>query len=274
MREIIIGTAGHIDHGKTALVEALSGINTDRLKEEKLRGITIELGFADLTLPNGLHAGIVDVPGHERFVKTMVAGAYGIDLVMLVVAADEGVMPQTREHLDICRLLGVRKGLIILTKVDLVDEEWLQLVEEDVREFVSGTFLDGAPIVCASTVTGEGPQDILRHLDELSAGLEERPPARYFRLPIDRVFSMKGFGTVITGTLMHGKITEGEGIEVAPRGIRSKVRGLQVHNRAVKESFAGTQCPHSPFGAVGPVVQFEPRADGVAIAAVAAQSYR
>jgi selenocysteine-specific elongation factor len=241
MREIIVGTAGHIDHGKTALVEALTGTNTDRLKEEKLRGITIELGFASLTLPSGLQVGIVDVPGHERFVKTMVAGATGVDLVVLVVAADEGVMPQTREHLDICRLLQVKRGMVAITKVDLVDEEWLALVEEDLREFVRGTFLEGAPMVRTSTVTGEGIREIPRLLDELSEGLEERPPARFFRLPIDRVFIMKGFGTVVTGTLMQGRIAEGDGVEVAPKGIRTKVRGLQVHNRTVRESFAGTR---------------------------------
>jgi selenocysteine-specific elongation factor len=239
MREIIVGTAGHIDHGKTALVEALTGINTDRLKEEKLRGITIELGFAHLTLPSGVQVAVVDVPGHERFVKTMVAGATGIDLVILVVAADEGVMPQTREHLDICRLLRVKKGLTALTKVDLVEDDWLHLVEEDLREFVRGTFLDGAPVVPTSTVTGRGFQELVERLDLLSRELEERPAARFFRLPIDRVFTMKGFGTVVTGTLMAGKVAEGDGVEVAPKGIRSKVRGLQVHNRAVKESFAG-----------------------------------
>jgi selenocysteine-specific elongation factor len=241
MREIIVGTAGHIDHGKTALVEALTGINADRLKEEKLRGITIDLGFATLELPHGIMLGIVDVPGHERFVKTMVAGATGIDLVMLVVAADEGVMPQTREHLDICRLLRVPRGLIALTKVDLVDEEWLQLVEEDVREFTRGTFLEGAPLVRTSAVTGEGIAAAADALEALCVDLEDRPPARFFRLPIDRIFVMKGFGTVVTGTLMEGSISEGQGVEIAPRGIRSKVRGLQVHNRPVKEAAAGTR---------------------------------
>lgn len=238
-REIIIGTAGHIDHGKTALVEALTGINTDRLKEEKLRGITIELGFAHLILPSGRFAAIVDVPGHERFVKTMVAGATGVDLVVLVVAADEGIMPQTREHLDICRLLRVGKGLVALTKVDLVDEEWLQLVEEDLREFVRGSFLEGAPVVRTSTVTRQGINELLQRLDELAGQIGGRPPARFFRLPVDRSFTMRGFGTVVTGTLMAGRIREGDPVEIAPKGIRSKVRGLQVHNRPVKESLAG-----------------------------------
>ena len=239
MREIIIGTAGHIDHGKTALVEALTGINTDRLKEEKLRGITIELGFAHLTLPSGRLAAIVDVPGHERFVKTMVAGATGVDLVMLVIAADEGIMPQTREHLDICRLLRVQKGLVALTKVDLAEEEWLGLVEEDLKEFLKGSFLEGAPVVRTSAVTRQGLGDLLRSLDDLAAQIRERPPAKFFRLPIDRAFSMKGFGTVVTGTLMAGRIREGDAVEVAPKGIRTKVRGLQVHNRPVRESSGG-----------------------------------
>jgi len=241
LREIIVGTAGHIDHGKTALVEALTGINTDRLKEEKLRGITIELGFAHLTLPSGLLVGVVDVPGHERFVKTMVAGATGIDVVILVVAADEGVMPQTREHLDICRLLRVKRGVVALTKVDLVDEEWLQLVEEDLGDFLRGTFLEGAPLVRTSAVTGEGLEELLVQLDALCQGLEPRPMARFFRLPVDRVFSMRGFGTVVTGTLMQGRISEGDPVIIAPKGIRTRVRGIQVHNRSVSESFAGTR---------------------------------
>lgn len=239
MREIIVGTAGHIDHGKTALVEAMTGINTDRLKEEKLRGITIELGFAHLSLPSGRLAAIVDVPGHERFVKTMVAGATGVDLVMLVIAADEGIMPQTREHLDICRLLRVKKGLVALTKVDLVEEEWLQMVEEDLGEFLKGSFLEGAPVVRTSAVTRQGLEDLLEKLDELAAQIQERPPAKFFRLPIDRAFTMKGFGTVVTGTLMAGRIREGDSVEVAPKGIRTKIRGLQVHGRAVKESSGG-----------------------------------
>lgn len=239
MREIIVGTAGHIDHGKTALVEALTGINTDRLKEEKLRGITIELGFAHLKLPSGRMAAIVDVPGHERFVKTMVAGATGVDLVIMVIAADEGIMPQTREHMDICQLLRVQKGIVALTKVDLVDEEWLQLVEEDVREFIKGTFLQGAPVVRTSAHTREGLDELIKQLDLLSGQIKERPPAKFFRLPVDRSFTVKGFGTVVTGTLMAGRIREGDPVEVAPKGIQTKVRGLQVHNEPVKESVAG-----------------------------------
>ena len=239
MREIVIGTAGHIDHGKTALVEALTGINTDRLKEEQIRGITIELGFAHLRLPSGRLAAIVDVPGHERFVKTMVAGATGVDVVVLVVAADEGVMPQTIEHLDICRLLRVRKGIVALTKVDLVDEEWVHLVEDDIREFLKGSFLEGARVVRTSVVTRRGMGDLLKGLDELAAQVGERPSARFFRLPVDRSFTMRGFGTVVTGTLMAGRIREGDAVEVAPKGIRTKVRGLQVHNASVRESLAG-----------------------------------
>jgi selenocysteine-specific elongation factor len=181
LKQIILGTAGHIDHGKTALIKALTGINTDRLKEEKRRGITIELGFAFLDLPGGQRLGIVDVPGHEKFVKNMVAGATGIDIVAMVIAADEGVMPQTREHMEICSLLDVRHGLVVLTKTDLVDEEWLELVEEDVRDFVRGTFLEGAPIVPVSSVTGVGIPEFIKTLDELSAELPGRPPSSLFR---------------------------------------------------------------------------------------------
>ncbi len=239
MKEIILGTAGHIDHGKTSLIKAITGTDTDRLKEEKERGITIELGFASLTLPSGQHVGIVDVPGHEKFVKNMVAGATGIDVVAMVIAADEGVMPQTREHLEICSLLGIRHGLIVLTKIDMVDEEWLELVQEDVREFVRGTFLEDRPFVGVSSVTGRGIPEFLKILDDEVSEVPEKQATSLFRLPVDRVFTMKGFGTVITGSLISGKIRTGETIMVYPSGITSKIRGIQVHNDTVEEAHVG-----------------------------------
>ncbi|PKN25650.1 MAG: selenocysteine-specific translation elongation factor [Deltaproteobacteria bacterium HGW-Deltaproteobacteria-21] len=239
MKQIILGTAGHIDHGKTTLVKALTGIDTDRLKEEKARGITIELGFAHLELPGGQMLGIVDVPGHEKFVKNMVAGATGIDLVALVIAADEGVMPQTREHLEICQLLRVRSGLVILTKVDLVDSDWLELVKEDVSNFLSGTFLAGAPVIEVSSTTGRGIDELLKTLDLLVKGVAERDTGSFFRLPIDRVFTMKGFGTVVTGTTISGQIDLGEEATIYPKDVTSKIRGIQVHNREVTRVSAG-----------------------------------
>ena len=210
MKQIILGTAGHIDHGKTTLIKALTGTDTDRLKEEKLRGITIELGFASLDLPSGQHIGIVDVPGHEKFVKNMVAGATGIDIVVMVIAADEGVMPQTKEHMEICTLLGVKHGFVVLTKTDLVDEEWLELAMEDVKDFIRGTFLEDAPVIPVSSTTGDGIPEFIQTLDELSVKIPERTSAGLFRLPVDRVFTMKGFGTVITGTLISGRIQVGD----------------------------------------------------------------
>lgn len=238
MISLIVGTAGHIDHGKSALVRALTGTDPDRLPEEKRRGITIDLGFADLEVDN-LRLGFVDVPGHERFIKNMLAGAHGIDLLALVIAADEGVMPQTREHFDICRLLGVRNGLVVITKKDLVDEEMLELVADEARELVAGSFLENAPVIAVSSKTGAG-------LDELKARLVElgrRVPPRSFdftmRLPIDRAFSMKGFGAVVTGTLISGKIAEGDELELLPSRVNVRVRGLQVHNKTVPEAHAG-----------------------------------
>lgn len=239
MNPIILGTAGHIDHGKTSLVKALTGIDTDRLKEEKERGITIELGFAHLRLPSGRRLGVVDVPGHEKFVKHMVAGATGIDLVMLVIAADEGVMPQTREHMEICTLLGVRHGMIALTKIDLVDEEMLELAREDVSSFVRGSFLEQAPLIPVSAATGQGIPEVLAALEHLAAHVPERPPSSLFRLPVDRVFTMKGFGTVITGTLVSGRVQVGDPVMVYPQGLSSRVRGLQVHNEPVPAAEAG-----------------------------------
>ena len=229
MREIILGTAGHVDHGKTSLIRALTGIETDRLKEEKQRGITIELGFAYLDLPCGHRLGIVDVPGHEKFVRNMVAGAAGMDMVAFIIAADEGVMPQTREHFDICRLLGVTDGLIILTKKDMVDEEWLELVREDVREFFNGSFLEEAPLLVVSSTTGEGIDEVKQVLDEKVRAINFQEEFGPFRLAVDRVFSMKGFGTVITGTSLSGRIGVGEDLMFYPDKLGAKIRGIQVH---------------------------------------------
>jgi selenocysteine-specific elongation factor len=239
VKQIILGTAGHIDHGKTSLIKAITGTDTDRLKEEKERGITIELGFASLDLPGGQHLGIVDVPGHEKFIKNMVAGATGIDIVVMVIAADEGVMPQTREHMEICTLLGIEHGLIVMTKTDMVEDEWLELALEDIREFSQGTFLEDSPILPVSSVTGEGISELIDALDEIAGNIPQRPPTSLFRLPIDRVFTMKGFGTVITGTLVSGKINVGETIMVYPTGITSKVRGIQVHNQSAESAEVG-----------------------------------
>lgn len=240
MKQIILGTAGHIDHGKTTLIKALSGIDTDRLKEEKRRGITIELGFAHLKLPNGQLLGIVDVPGHEKFVRHMVAGATGLDLVSLVVAADEGVMPQTREHLEICELLQVKYGLVILTKIDMVDDpEWLDLVKEDIHEFLQGTFLASTPIISVSAVTGEGLPELVEELQRLCQAVESRSAVGDFRLPVDRVFTMRGFGTVVTGTAVSGKVNIGDSLMVYPQQIKAKVRGIQVYNEEVTEALSG-----------------------------------
>ena len=241
LKHVILGTAGHIDHGKTSLIKAVTGIDTDRLKEERRRGITIELGFAWLELPNGQSVGIVDVPGHEKFVKNMVAGATGIDLVALIIAADEGVMPQTREHLDICRMLGITHGLVVVTKTDMVEEEWLELVIDDLKAFVKGSFLEGAPVVRVSSATGEGINDFVQALQRLCEQVPERSSSGLFRLPIDRVFTMKGFGTVITGSLMSGRIGVGETVMVYPAGIQSKVRGIQIHGQSVQEATAGVR---------------------------------
>ena len=231
MREIILGTAGHVDHGKTSLIRALTGIETDRLKEEKQRGITIELGFAYLDLPCGHRLGIVDVPGHEKFIRNMVAGAAGMDMVAFIIAADEGIMPQTREHFDICRLLGVRDGLIILTKKDMVDTEWLEMVEEEVRDFFAGSFLEEAPILAVSSTTGEGIDEVKQVLDAKVRAINFQEEFGPFRLAVDRVFSMKGFGTVITGTSLSGRISVGEELMFYPAKVSAKIRGIQVHGK-------------------------------------------
>jgi selenocysteine-specific elongation factor len=238
-RHVVVGTAGHIDHGKTSLVKALTGTDTDRLPEEKARGITIDLGFAFLEEPGGLTVEIVDVPGHERFIKNMLAGVGGIDLAMLVIAADEGVMPQTREHLAICSLLRIRGGLIALTKTDLVEADWLELVREDLAGLTRGTFLQGCPIVPVSARTGQGIDDLRAALRELAAKVPSRASDQLPRLPIDRVFTIRGFGTVVTGTLMAGRLRVDDRIEIFPAGVQAKVRGLQTHGHPVPEASAG-----------------------------------
>ena len=236
--DIIVGTAGHIDHGKTALVKALTGVDADRLPEEKQRGITIDIGFAELNLSD-LHIGFVDVPGHEKFVKNMLAGAHGIDLVALVIASDEGVMPQTREHFEICRLLEIKTGLVVLTKVDLVDEELLELVKLDASELVENSFLENAPLVVVSAKTGEGIEELKETLKNLAAKIPERKNENIARLPIDRSFSVKGFGAVVTGTLISGEINESQELEILPLSQKVRVRGLQTHNKSVKAAYAG-----------------------------------
>lgn len=236
---LVVGTAGHIDHGKTQLVKALTGIDCDRLGEEKKRGITIELGFAPLLLPSERVISLIDVPGHDRFIRQMVSGASGVDAVMLVVAADEGVMPQTREHLDILCLLGVQHGIVAITKKDLVDEEMLALVEEDVRTLTAGTFLEGCPVVSVSSVTGAGIDELRRALERLVDQVKPRERSGAYFMPIDRAFPVAGFGTVVTGTAYKGTIAPGEEIEVYPSGRRSRVRSVQVHGKNVESAYAG-----------------------------------
>nr|WP_110939344.1 selenocysteine-specific translation elongation factor [Geosporobacter subterraneus] len=239
MKNVIIGTAGHIDHGKTTLIKALTGTDTDRLLEEKKRGITIDLGFTHFDLPSGRRAGIIDVPGHERFIKNMLAGVGGIDIVLLVIAADEGFMPQTQEHLDILSILDVKKGIIVITKVDLVDEEWLGLVQEEIREKVKDTFLKDAPMIPVSSTKGLGLDELVRRIDLYTEETEEKNTSIPFRLPIDRVFTMSGFGTVVTGTMIEGCVHEGDQLTIYPQDIPAKVRSLHVHGKNVKAAYAG-----------------------------------
>lgn len=239
MSSIIVGTAGHIDHGKTALVRALTGIDTDRLAEEKRRGISIELGFAHLDLGGGVQAGFVDVPGHERFVKTMVAGVTGIDLVLLVISADESIKPQTREHFDICRLLGLGRGIVVITKADAVDTELVELVKMEAEEFVAGSFLEGAPLLAVSAKTGQGLEELKDAIRKMASEVPARTSRQPLRLPIDRAFAMKGFGAVVTGTLTAGTIQPEQEIELQPLGRRLRVRGVQVHGRPAKSAHGG-----------------------------------
>lgn len=233
-----MGTAGHIDHGKSALVRSLTGVDPDRLREEQLRGITIDLGFAHLDLGD-VQVGFVDVPGHEKFVKNMLAGAGGIDFVLLVIAADESIMPQTREHFDICRLLGVRSGIVVINKIDLVDPEMIELVRDEVMETTLGSFLEGAEVLPVSSKTGEGLERLKRTIHDLALAISPRPANRMLRLPIDRAFSIRGFGTVVTGTLTSGEIKKDQEIELIPGGLRSKVRGIQVHGNMTGSAVAG-----------------------------------
>jgi selenocysteine-specific elongation factor len=237
----VVGTAGHIDHGKSTLITALTGIDPDRLAEEKRRGMTIDLGFAHMTLPSGREVGIVDVPGHARFMRNMLAGAHGLDAALLVVAADEGVMPQTREHLDVLDLLDVRRGLIVLTKVDLVEADWLELVRQEVAGTLRGTSLEDAAIVAVSAPTGEGLPELAEALDALLAGAPQRRDLGRPRLPIDRVFTMSGFGTVVTGTLVDGTLRVGDELEAMPSGRTVRVRGLQRHNKKVEGAGPGSR---------------------------------
>ncbi len=239
MKNIIIGTAGHVDHGKSALIRRLTGVETDRLDEEKKRGITIDLGFAWLDLPDGGRAGIIDVPGHEKFVSNMLAGAAGMDLVLLIVAADEGVMPQTTEHLEILSLLGIPRGILVLNKIDLVDEEWQMLVEEDLKESCKGTFLEGAPLCKVSAETGEGIDELKEVIFEEIAKAKGKDLDRPFRLAIDRAFTKGGFGLVITGTGMEGVVHKGEDIMLYPDEVDLKVRTIQVHGEDKDAGVAG-----------------------------------
>jgi selenocysteine-specific elongation factor len=238
MKSVIVGTAGHIDHGKSTLVEALTGTHPDRLVEEKRRGITIDLGFAFLE-ENGVRFGFVDVPGHERFVSNMLAGAAGIDVLLLVIAADESIKPQTREHFDICRLLGVKRGVVALTKSDMVDKDTLELVRMEAEEFLRGSFLENAPLVPVSAKTGSGLSDLKKALSDAAASTSVKDAARYFRLPIDRAFAMKGFGSVVTGTLISGSVGPGDEVELFPRGERVRVRGVQSGGKSVERATPG-----------------------------------
>ncbi len=240
MRYVVLGTAGHIDHGKSTLVKALTGTDPDRLKEEKERGITIDLGFANLDYPEaGLTVGIVDVPGHERLIRNMLAGAGGIDIVLLVIAADEGIMPQSREHLQICELLKISRGLVALTKADLVEKDWLELVAGEAREFVKGSFLEGAPVIPVSARTGLNIDLLKEKIKEIALDVKEKQAGGLFRLPVDRVFTLKGFGTVVTGTALSGTVRAEEPVQVLPRGIETRIRGIQSHGKPVKEVYAG-----------------------------------
>ena len=277
MKRIVIGTAGHVDHGKTSLIKAMTGVDCDRLKEEKQRGLTIELGFTFLDLPSGTRVGVVDVPGHVKFIRHMLSGASGIDLVLLVVAADEGVMPQTIEHIQICGLLGIERGIVVLTKTDMVDDDLLQLAKSDIQDFVSKTFLRDAPIVPVSSVTGEGLDELRRTIDGQLSDLSERKLDRIPVLPVDRVFTIKGFGTVVTGTMKQGFFQEEQEVEVQPAGLKARVRNIQVYGEDVDKAFAGTRTAINlqglatddiargqwvvPSGSIGPTLVLDARID-------------
>jgi len=268
MKSIIIGTAGHIDHGKTALVKALTGIDADRLEEEKRRGITIDLGFAhlELTAPSGekIRLGFIDVPGHERFVRNMLAGVGGIDLVLMVIAADESIKPQTREHFEICRLLSIPRGITVITKSDMVDEDTLSVARMEIEDFVRGSFLDvsRSPVVAVSALKGTGLDELKREIVRLAADVPARDTEALFRLPIDRVFTMKGFGAVVTGTLIAGKVKKEEEVEVFPARKRARVRGVQVHGSGAEQAIAGQRTALNLAG-----VQMEELARGMTLAA-------
>ncbi|MDO4581736.1 MAG: selenocysteine-specific translation elongation factor [Bacillota bacterium] len=268
---IIVGTAGHVDHGKTELVARLTGINTDRLPEEKKRGMTIVPGFVPLILPDGQRLGLIDVPGHERFVKNMLAGVAGIDMVMLVIAADEGVMPQTREHLHILHLLDVSRGVVVITKSDLVDGEWLDMVREQAAELIAATSLKDAPIIAVSSISGQGIEELRQILQQLAAQVEQKPASGHFRLPIDRVFTKSGFGTVITGTLWTGVITDGERVQLWPSGAEARVRGLQVHGDKVGQAYAGQR---TAVNLSGTEAELAPRGGWLAAPGLLKESYR
>src|SRR5229473_1067676 len=268
MKSVIIGTAGHIDHGKTSLVKAVTGIDADRLEEEKRRGITIDLGFAHLELNAAsgekLRLGFIDVPGHERFVRNMLAGVGGIDLVLMVIAADESIKPQTREHFEICRLLSIPRGITVITKSDTVDEDTLSVVRMEIEDFVRASFLDASrsPIVAVSALKGTGLDELKREIIRLSADVPARDTEAFFRLPIDRVFSMKGFGTVVTGTLIAGKIKKEEEVEIFPQRQRARVRGVQVHGSMTDQAIAGQRTALNLAG-----IQMEELARGMTLAA-------
>lgn len=242
MKHVIIGTAGHIDHGKTTLIKALTGRDTDTLQEEKNRGISINLGFTYFDLPSGRRAGIIDVPGHEKFIKNMLAGISSIDVVLLVIAADEGIMPQTREHIEILKLLSIEKGIVVLTKTDLVDEEWIEMVKNDIKSEIEGTFLENAPIHEVSSKTKTGFEKLIKDIDKITEEVEPKDTEGHFRLPVDRVFSISGFGTVVTGTIISGKVSVGDTIEIYPSKIKTKVRGLRVHDIPCELGEAGQRC--------------------------------
>jgi selenocysteine-specific elongation factor len=237
----VLGTAGHVDHGKSALIQALTGIDPDRLREEKERGMTIDLGFAWLQLPSGREVGIVDVPGHEHFIRNMLAGVGGIDLALLVIAANEGVMPQTKEHLAILDLLGIKKGIVVITKKDLVDEEWLSLVKMDVEELIAPTTLAGSPIITVSAVTKEGLPELLAALDQLLSSMQPKKDTGRPRLPIDRVFTIAGAGTIVTGSLLDGSFHVGQEVEIVPAGLKSRLRGLQTHKTHIETATPGSR---------------------------------